>query len=350
MRRDAKALLLAVALSLPSLDATSQDASDELVDSIREEFQDGELAEAFQSLSIIGVAPGVSGAAYTIDEDDPEFSDIEIKSVKIPIKRNFDRGAFCVVKAEGEDHSDYKLERRERSRSSGALCMKPYAELSLSYLNAEQSVDLSDIATDFAYDITTLSALAGVGLSFPLSERTTFRPILLGGYSHISSDAKFNGDFAAELSQGLEGILDNADLNAILFGGAVELQHQRLFNNKVELEGRLRYNHLVSDVFEASDESLEQTNDFVVVTGYLEASVPTGLTLYSRDLRALGFGGSNLLLSKLGEKIEGEDFIHEIGGGLELRNPPLVKAIRLRASALVGEDVTGWRAGLGIKF
>lgn len=350
MRRDAKALLLAAVFSLPGLDAASQETSDVIVEAVREGFQDGEIAEFFQALSILGVAPGVSGAAYTVDDDDPEFSDLDIKSVKLPIAREFKRNAFCVVNSGGQDRSNYRLESLERSRSSDDFCMTPYAELSLSYLKADQSSTLSDIATDFAFDITTLSALAGVGLVIPLSESTTFRPILLGGYSRIDSDAEFSGDFAAEFDEGLEGILDNADLNAVLVGGAAELRHRHLFTNKVKLEARLRYNHLVSNVVEASDESLEQTNDFAVVTGYLEGSVPTGLTFFSRDLRALGFGGTNLILTKLGEEIDGEDFIHEIGGGLELSAAPVLKAIRLRASALFGEDVTGWRAGLAVKF
>lgn len=350
MRRAANTLLLAVVLSLPSLDAASQDASDEIVDIVREAFQDAGLAELFQGISLLGIAPGINSANYTIDEDDPDFSDTDIKTIKIPVRHEFDSGAFCIVESTNKGQSDYQLAWLGQSPSSGALCMKPYAELSLSYVNAEQTIDISGLDSPFTYDFTTLSALAGVGLSIPLSKKTTFRPMLLGGYSHLSSDADFDGALAAEFREGLDGILDDAKFDAVLLGAAAELRHQHLFDNKIELQGRLRYNYLVNNVFAASDETFEEANDFVVVTGSLEASVPTGLQLFSRDLYALGFGGSNLLLTEAVEKINSEDFVHEIGGGLELRNPPLIKSIRLSASVFFGEELSGYRAGVGFKF
>ena len=346
----ARALLLAAVLASHGPEAVSQSVSEDIVEVLREEFQDGEIAELFQSFSILGVTPGLSGASYKIDDDDPETSALEIKSFKFPIRREVKSGEFCVVESDGRDNSDYSFVLPKQSPSAGALCVKPYTELTFSHLRAEESIDLSDFETEFGYEITTISALAGLGLSIPLSPNTTFRPIFLAGYTHIDSDAEFDGVLAAEFGEGLDGLLDNADLNAVLVGGAAELQHQRLLNNKVELEGRLRYNYLVSDVFDASDNSLEQTNDFVVVTSHLEASIPTDLRFFSRDLRVLGFGGSNLIFTKLGEEIDAEDFVHEIGGGLELRPLPFAKAVRLRASVLFGDDVTGVRAGLAIKF
>lgn len=260
----------------------------------------------------------------------------------------FDRGTFCIVESTDKDHSGYRLERREQSQSSNARCMTPYTELSLSYENSKQRLDIPEVVIDD--DITTLSALAGLGLSIPLSKNLTFRPILLGGYSHIISDADFDGDFAAEFRAGLDGISADANINALLLGAAAELQHQQLFDNEIELKGHLRYNYLVSDVFDASDESLERANDFVAITGRVEASVPTGLQLLSRDLHVQGFGGSCLLLTKATEKITSDDFLHEIGGGLELRNIPLVGGIKLSASAFFGVDVVGYRAGAGVTF
>lgn len=350
MRLKATAVLATLFFWSFVCDAVSQDASDEFVDDIREVFQDEGIAEDFQILTIIGVTPGISGAAYSFEDDDPDFSDTDIKSVKIPLRRDIERGAFCFVSNGEEGLSNYRVVSRLRSSSPEALCATPYAELSLSYLRAEQDIDVSDIATTIDLDTSTLSALAGLGVGIPLSAGTTFRPILLAGYSRIESDAAFDGDFAAEFGAGLDGIADNAELDSLLIGGAAELRHERPLPYDATLEGRLRYNHIVSDVFNASDESLEEANDFIVVTGSLEASVPTGWSLFSKDVHALAFGGSNLLLSKLGEKINGEDFIHEIGGGLEIENPGILQSLRLRGSVLFGEDVFGWRAGLGVRF
>ncbi|MGI9503807.1 MAG: hypothetical protein ACR2RE_12220, partial [Geminicoccaceae bacterium] len=67
-------------------------------------------------------------------------------------------------------------------------------------------------------------------------------------------------------------------------------------------------------------------------------------------VRALGFGGTNIILDGFDDFISEDDFIHEIGGGLELKNPAYVQGIRLRGSVLFGEDTLGWRAGLAVKF
>ncbi len=349
-------LLLVGLLAMPWHDARAQGADDDIADLLLEDFEDGELAETFQIFSIIGVAPGVSGAKYEFDGDEGD-SDLEIRSFKIPIKRDWRDGTFCFVASEDERDTGYVLQPSSKVRSDDALCARPYVELNLSYLKADQDVisleeaDLESLGPEaLDLDINTLSALAGFGLTFQITERTALRPILLGGYSYVDNDNAFEGELADEFNEILNGSLIDSELNSLMVGGAVELRHERALSNDVELDGNLRYNHLVSSVYEASDEALEGTNDFIVVTGRLEASVPTGLSLFSRDVHALGFGGTNILLEGFEDSINEDDFIHEVGAGLEIRNLLLVRGIRLRGSVLFGEDVSGWRVGLGIKF
>lgn len=341
-------LLLVCLLAMPWQGARSQDADDEQIEIIIDDFEDGELAEAFQLFSIIGITPGLSGAKFSIDGDDGD-SDLEISSVKLPIRREWDRGSFCLVASDDQREADYELQPLAKVRSDDALCATPYTELTLSYLQADQRLEIDD-ATDFRFDVTALSALAGFGLTFQITERTSFRPILLGGYSHIDNDSDFDGEGEDQGNEDGDGVLVNSKLDTFLVGGAAELRHERVLENDVELQGSLRYNHLVSSTIEATDRALEGTSDFIVVTGKLEASVPTGFQLFSREVRVLGFGGTNLLLDSFGEKFSEDDFIHEVGGGLELKNPMFVQGIRLRGSVLFGEDVTGWRAGLAIQF
>lgn len=341
-------LLLVCLLVMPWQGARSQDADDEFVELLAEDFEDGELAEQFQLFSILGIAPGLSGAKFSLDGDDGD-SDLEISSAKLPIKREWDRGSFCLVASDDQRQVEYELQPLAKVRSDDALCATPYTELTLSYLQADARFEVDD-ATDFRFDATALSALAGLGLTFQITERTSFRPILLGGYSHIDNDSDFDGELADESNEASDGNIVNSELKSFLIGAAAELQHERVLANDIELEGNLRYNHLVSSVFDASDDALEGTNDFIVVASRLEASIPTGFSLFSRDLYALGFGGTNILLDGFDDFISGDDFIHEVGGGLELREPWFVQGIRLRGSVLFGEDVSGWRAGLVIKF
>lgn len=334
--------------------ALSQEISDDFIDEFADDgaddIGDGELAETFQQFSIIGIAPGASGAKYSyeIEDDQP---DLEISSVKIPIKRDFKKGAICFLASDDKRYTDYEIQPLDRVRSSEALCARPYAELILSYLQADQRTTIDDLGLlELDLDVTTFSALVGFGLIFEIADGTTFRPILLGGYSHIDNDSVFEGEQAEVLNESLDGINVKSELNSLLVGGAAEFRHERLLDNDVELEARLRYNYLVSDTYEASDEALEGANDFVVITSRLEAGVPTGLRLFSQDIYALGFGGTNLILDGVASEVSYSDFIHEAGGGLELKTPAFVQGIRLRGSVLFGEGVSGWRLGLAVKF
>ena len=305
-------LLLSVCLfMMPWHDARAQDADDDIADLLLEDFDDGELAEAFQIFSIIGIAPGVSGARFEIDGDDGD-SDFEIRSFKIPIKRDWKKGGICFVASDDQRDTGYELQPLAEVRSDDALCARPYVELNLSYLKADQNVvDLDDDDEEtfgpeiLDLDITTLSALAGFGLTFPITERTSFRPILLAGYSHIDNDSAFEGELADEFNEILDGSLVDGELDSFLIGGAAELLHKRVLEGDIELDGNLRYNHLVSSVFEASDDVLEGTNDFIVITGKLEASIPTGFSLFQREVRALGFGGTNIILDGFDDFISG---------------------------------------------
>jgi len=342
-------LLLSVCLFvMPWYDARSQDADEDIAELLLEEFDDGELAGEFQIFSILGIASGASGARINFDGEDGD-SDLELRSFKIPVRRDWDGSGFCLVAPDDRSQSDYELLPLEKVRSENALCATPYTELTLSYLQADQRANVG-LDTDLRLDLTALSALAGFGLIFQITERTSFRPILLAGYSHIDSDSVFDGEAADAFNAALDGSIVDGELDSLLIGGAAELRHERLLGDDIELRGNLRYNHLVSSVFEASDDALEGTNDFIVMTGKLEASIPTGLSLFSRDVHALGFVGTNILLDGFDDFISEDDFIHEIGGGLELKNPAFVQGIRLRSSVLFGEDTLGWRAGVAVKF
>jgi len=328
--------MMAAVLSLCGAEAASQE--------VDEDTDVGEVIGPLQGLSLIGITPGVSGAKYSVDVEGPNLN---IRSTKFPIRRKFNEGTFCFVESDDQHSTDYTLEPFVPEQSANAICATPYAELTLSRLRADRDV-VSDEDGEFGLDFTTLSALAGLGLSFQLTDQIAFLPILLGGYSNISTNSTFEGD--GELAEGLQGTLVDGEVDTILFGTAAELRYKDVFGSEVELDGRLRFNHLVNSSVRSSDEVLEGTNDFIVITSRLEASVPTGLKLFSRDLHALGFGGTNMLLIELDELIGGDDLVHEVGGGLELRNPFFLKGLRLRGSVLFGDDVTGWRAGLGIKF
>ncbi len=347
-RGNIKALLLAALVWPHGLGAASQDISENIRESLENE--DDNRAEFLQAFSLIGVVPGANSSTIAVESDNPDASDFEVKLIKIPISRELKHGTFCIADADGQRNSDKTIVLHRRSQSSVDFCMTPYAELSLSYLRGEQSINLRNIATSFTNDIKALSVFGGLGMSIPLADNAIIRPIFLAGYSRVDSDADFEGELAAELEIGAQGIIDDANIDSLIVGGGIEMQLRHIFSNEADLEGRFRYNYLVSNAVNVSNDSLDKTNDFVEASGYLEASAPTGLTFLDREVRALGIGGSSFLQPEPTFNAEKTDFIHELGGGLELRGIGFTRKVRLRATALFGEDVHGWRAGISVKF
>jgi len=177
------------------------------------------LAVQFQALSIFNAAPGFSNARLTFDEpEDPRIVDAEsaLNSIKLPITRNFNEAQFCVGKG--------------NPASRFGVCATPYAEITLGYLRnrtrgnfglAVNDVGIADdalpveLTEDLLFQLPpeafipiatgespaavvfnspvrstteTFSALAGVGVTVPVTRDIAVRPIFLGGYSYITDD------------------------------------------------------------------------------------------------------------------------------------------------------------------
>lgn len=251
MLRTAKLLLLSVVMTMPGLPAAAQSIED-LRDAFSDSAQAGNFVAIFQAISIFGASPGVSGAAYTFQAE-PDAAKTKINLLKVPVTHEFAATDLCIGAAQrhgGSDLGDGAAgESEQRETDTAAHCVRPYAELSLSYLRAKEEAPIpafGDLVIDF--DITTLSALGGAGLSIPVAEGTLFRPILLLGYSRVTDDSDVSGEFADVIDAAAGGILFDVEVNSLIVGAGAELRHQRNLTTGIDMEGRLRYNHVLSDV------------------------------------------------------------------------------------------------------
>jgi hypothetical protein len=121
------------------------------------------------------------------------------------------------------------------------------------------------------------------------------------------------------------------------------------------LEANIRYDHFYARNFDASDSVLETTDDFSVLTSEAEVSGPAPLKLFGRGTRWIAFIGNTYLPGDQGDSQSGIGFdnFFEVGGGVALIDPSVVDGIvglSLRASLIIGQDVTGWSAGLALEF
>ncbi len=314
--------------------AAAQDQ--DLVDLFREAFRTSatrsDLGNAFQSLTIFGAARGITAANFNVEDGG---SELDLGATKLGPSHSFDWEPV-----EG---------------------VRPYVEGTFGYLNTEQTVDFdlapfadpSEGATRASVDIDTFTFLGGVGAEIALAAGTVARPIFLAGYSHTSDEGDVTGPLAPEIAAAGDGIVFDVRINSVLLGGALEIEHGRSFEARdINLLGRVRYTHLFDNVVSASDPVLDTDGDFGVLSSGVELDGPTGLTVFGRELRWIGFAANTYLPGAQNDAL-GFSFFFELGGGIEIVDREVISGIEgvsLRGSGIVGDNVTGWSAGLSIEF
>ncbi|MGF1554526.1 MAG: hypothetical protein ACFBWO_18790 [Paracoccaceae bacterium] len=301
--------------------APAQSVEDLVRDVFRAEVGTGAVTNGFQALSIVGGAPGISAASFSVDDDDFAFD-----VYKISPSHAFEVGWSGV---------------------------RPYAEISLGYLDADQDFTFRfpSGGTDLDLDIHVLTALAGAGVEFDIAPGTVVRPIALFGYSRITDDAELVGPEAELLAAAGEGLLFDVEIDSLLYGAALAVETDQTIGEDIALNASLRYSHLVDDVIDASEPELEGTNDFGTLTAGVELDGPIGLSVFGRELRWIGFASHTYLP---GEKDAlGFSYFFELGGGVEIVDRDVlsfIEGVSLRGSGIVGNGVTGFTAGATIEF
>lgn len=308
--------------------AAAQGAADPPIssDEFREISRASQLGNAFQALTVFGGTPDISGGRFSVDPDDP--GDLSISAIRLPLGHRF---------------------------APVAPGVRPYIEGTFGYVRAEDTVitELDPVGpTTVESDIDTLSLVAGAGIELELLETTFLTPILLAGYSHINDQVQISGALADELISAGNGSFFNVDLNSVILGGALELSDRRELADDIGFEGEIRYNFLYTDIFKASDDVLETSDTFSVLTARVEFDGPTPLRLLNRDLRWVALVGNTYLPGNLSDAL-GFTYFFNVGGGIKIREDLLwdkASAASVTAAGIIGDNVTGWTVGVRLYF
>lgn len=310
-------------------DGAAQDVN-EIRDALRDAAEDLDLSQTIQGLTGFAAFPGVSAANFTVDTDLENASDADVTKVVLPLSRDF----------------------AEIGVGDATL----YGEFTLGYVRIDQDDDSLQAGTPLESSvdsrIESFSGIAGLGLTIPIGWGTSIRPIALAGYSRTEQDSDFSGPGAALLDDVSEGILFNFDVNQALVGGAVALVNETSLPRDLGFNGEIRYNHLVSEGFDASDRVYETRTNFGVMTSLAELDGPTGFSVFGFDVRWLGSLAWSYFPGTSSDAL-GFDYFVETGGGLAFLDPTIVRGIegvQLRGSAVLGNGVSGWSASLALQF
>jgi hypothetical protein len=282
------------------------------------------IGQSLQGLAVFGGAPDISAARYHGDGQD-------LDTYKLPFRHSFAPFGEPLL--------------------GGAA---PYVEMTLGYARATARTpgDVAQVDVGLRARFRVLTALAGMGLDFPVGQNSVVRPIVLGGYSRISTDVRFEGAAAPLFEEITGGILSRIRIDTALVGGALEFEHRRQFRGDLRFTGRLRYSQLRSLAVAASDAAFRVNGSFGVGTGSATLNGPLGMRVAGGDLRWIAFGGGTVLVGEERRALGFGEFA-EIGAGLELAAPgtvPGVEGISLRGSGIFGHNVTGWSVGVSLEF
>lgn len=229
-----------------------------------------------------------------------------------------------------------------------------YIEGALGYAKAEDSIrDLFQgafpaAATSVNAQWTTYSALGGVGLTYDITDRLTFTPIINAGIANIRSDADFGGPGAALTAALTDGIAFNWDAWVVSYGVAGRADYTTPITDDITFEFITRYDIRWSETVSTDNAAQDFATTSQILTLRGDLTGPTHLRLAGRaiDWRTT-LGYRNMVEGDL----YGSHHLVQIGGGLEMSDDlPLGSTLSLTAAVFIGGDITGWTAGLTIGF
>ena len=319
--------MVAAAVAAPLAKGEAQSAQDDLRDLARSLVRQSGLGEQFQGLSTFAALPGISAARFEPKEQGAV--DSQIDRLVVPLSHQFQTPRFL----------------------GGA----PYLEVTLGYSRFTEAFELASTdgqPSDLKRDLKLYTGLAGLGWGFALGERTFLRPTALLGYSYLSDDADLDGPDGDRIEGILDGILLNIEAHELLYGGALGLEHAQTLPWDLGLTTSARYNHLWAETLSASDDALDGSGNFGVLTAAATLDGPLYLALGGRDLRWLAFVTHSRFPGNSGEAL-GFEYFSEVGGGLRIVDRGVVAGvdgISLRASYITGDNVQGFSFGGQLEF
>ena len=295
--------------------------------SVRDEVRSGKIGQQLITLISFTALPGVSGAKFDVQRggDDPDY---ELRKINI--------GGSWLQPVEGWD-VDLLLE--------GGVGFLKTDE------NSFGSAVIEDTTILVQTDRKVYSGHVGIGPSFAVTEHLRLAPIARFALSRFNNETGLGA--LPEDSDTPDDILRlDWEISAATAAAALQARYDRTFGDH-RIEGRATYTHAYTNVFDAPASSLEFSghNDVVTVLG--RVTTPTGGHIEGRPLLWNMFATGTVLTGD-GRTALGFSRFLEVGMGLDLDlredNLPVVKALRARASVIIGNSVSGYQVGLSFGF
>lgn len=313
------------ALAMVTLPARAQQVID--LDTLTDEslLRSG-IGNIAPAASLFALSPGLRVSALRVDAS--VIGELELDLFKLPLSHEFEpvwRG------------------------------LRPYGQLTVGGFQSEKAFVLPILPLTPTFgeiELSGFAAIGGLGVSIPVAEHTTLRPLALAGYARVSSEGTLTGPFSALLLRLADGVVINAEADALVLGGSIEALHRQRFSGGYGVDGSLRIGLLTAKILESSFEDIEDRGYLPSVSARVEVDGPTGFAHDGRSIQWLASVAGNYVPGPTGGFL-GTPAAFELGGGVAIPiadGGAMTKGVTLRASMLLGDGVTGWSVGLSLAY
>ena len=319
-------LLLALAVSWVSVVDVHAQADQDLIDEIREALKvaldQDSLGAGYAAMINFAVAPDISTASYTVENEDGGNPELNVS--RVPFRINFPAG------------------------SSG---MQPFIQANLTYQTLDSRFDFVP-----GEHVNSRHKAYGGSISFgaelPIGDHLTLLPVVDTGLVRLKNSAGYHGEFSSQiLEPALSGLVFDWKANAWLVGVSLGFDYGRNFErNDLKVHGSVTHYHVES--YDSTSEAIEFSNEMTTFNLQLENAWNTGKNLAGYPVGLVTHAGATQFLGN-NRDVLGFDRFFDVGIALETDLSSKnwkVNRLRLGAKLIFGEDVDGWGLMLGYRF
>jgi len=247
-----KAVILGVVLA-----ANAQDAPD-LESSLRS------LGDDYANLISFSAEPRIAAAAFSVDPEEPGNTDNDVRTVKVPLHREFD--------IQGSD-------------------LRWFAEATLSYLRYEQELALAAgdaLAFGASPRWTAYSGMLQSGLVIPLGAGFSFVPTIGVGASRLENKMSFSEPAVEDaLRPLLDGVLYNWETNAVVSKADVGVRYKNDFG-RWNIRGKAHLIYGYVDSFNESSLFRPFSNGGTTLSATVDIKYPLPFSVKDEPLSIIG--------------------------------------------------------------
>jgi hypothetical protein len=276
------------------------------------------LGAAYARLVSFEAEPEIAAARFTVDSDDPDTDDVDIRTIKLPYYREI-------------GHRDESL--------------RWFIQATATYLDMDQSqsLEISPGTTDILdASWEGFGAMLEGGMLLSISESLVLAPSIGIGITRLESEMDFSSKALEDLLAPAKGIIYDWDTLASVVRGSVALRYNRSFGDwRVKSSGHLSGSYV--DSFDESRRFPGFSDESGNLGLKLDISHPVGFDIRDYPVFLIGHLGYTSFIGANRDELGFTEF-GEAGVSFG------VQKFTLGLLGIVGSDVSGWNLQLNYDY